>query len=878
MKKSKEKKEIVESVYKKMNRKYRFLFVLAGGYLLIMLSACETANTITYSWKAVNDRVWVGEAFWANRLQDWQINDGRLESVVTEGNLPLRNVHCITAQLKPDPEDLNLSVRAGITDERDQVRAGALCGFLLGAGGSDLDYRAASLIHHSSAPNAGLLIGVTGEGNLFYGKDAAVPERQGGKRVPTPEILQSLTLHVEGAHRGEQYILKVTLRDTELQVHDTLSLATDPSILTGNIALVSHSGFGEDPVNFWFNDLSIGGGKVAYQPDQSLGPILFSMYTLSDHTLKLSAQMMPMSDKDHNEVAFQVKENGQWKTLDQASFAYPSYNAIFKIENWDASGSQPYRIAYEPAEDAQMRDQGYWEGVIQAEPTGKDTLRTASFACIGHSMSGMHERGHLPGWTNWNYEVFDHMRAHWSDDNLFTSENIWFPHQKVVDKIKFQKPDIMFFLGDQVYEFRPTMGEYERGHITILDYLYKWYLWGWSFREVINEIPTVAIPDDHDVYQGNIWGDAGKKSPEGNRWKDGGYTEPPEFVNMVQRTMCGNLPDPYDPTPVAQDIGVYYTALNYGGVSFAILEDRKFKSSPGSKGPGLKLLGDRQISFLEDWTASWKEQTMFKVAMTQTLFAGVHTVYGEINRDEDTNGWPVEGRNRALQALRKGFAFSIGGDQHLATVVHHGIDTWGDAGYSIIAQAIGCVYPRFWEPKAPPVDGDIYGTKYLGKYLDAFGNHVDIRAVANPYVTKVKPYAQNDLAVGYVVVDFVKSSQEIIMENWPVWADLSQGDREQFEGWPMKIHLRDNYSREPLYYLPALEFESMKDPFIQVIEEATGEIIYSLRVTDEQFLPGVFSQGEYSVKIGKSSEDIQRVIKQLKATDRDTAIKNAEKI
>ncbi|NIR43692.1 MAG: hypothetical protein GWM93_16525, partial [Gemmatimonadetes bacterium] len=38
-----------------------------------------------------------------------------------------------------------------------------------------------------------------------------------------------------------------------------------------------------------------------------------------------------------------------------------------------------------------------------------------------------------------------------------------------------------------------------------LDYLYKWYLWCWAFRELTAEIPTVTIPDDHDVYQGNLW-------------------------------------------------------------------------------------------------------------------------------------------------------------------------------------------------------------------------------------------------------------------------------------------------------------------------------------------------------------------------------------
>ena len=33
--------------------------------------------------------------------------------------------------------------------------------------------------------------------------------------------------------------------------------------------------------------------------------------------------------------------------------------------------------------------------------------------------------------------------------------------------------------------------------------------------------------------------------------------------------------------------------------------------------------------------------------------------------DFDANGWPQTGRNRALRAMRKAFAFHIAGDQHL---------------------------------------------------------------------------------------------------------------------------------------------------------------------------------------------------------------------
>ena len=48
---------------------------------------------------------------------------------------------------------------------------------------------------------------------------------------------------------------------------------------------------------------------------------------------------------------------------------------------------------------------------------------------------------------------------------------------------------------------------------------------------------------------------------------------------MVHRTQVSHMPDPFDPTPVKQGITVYYTELNVGGVSFAVIADRMFKSA-----------------------------------------------------------------------------------------------------------------------------------------------------------------------------------------------------------------------------------------------------------------------------------------------------------
>ena len=229
---------------------------------------------------------------------------------------------------------------------------------------------------------------------------------------------------------------------------------------------------------------------------------------------------------------------------------------------------------------------------------------------------------------------------------------------------------------------------------------------GREFGPIIKDRPTITIPDDHDVGQANIWGHGGRKSNTG-AGNDGGYFMPVEYVKEVERAQTSHLPDPYDPTPIQRGIGVYYTQYNWGRISMAILEDRKFKTGP--KGiipqqgprpdhirnpdydprevdvPEARLLGDRQLKFLEEWGQDWTGADM-KAVLSQTIFCGGADIHGKVggrlHADLDSNGWPQTGRNKAIAKIRKAFAFHFAGDQHLATIFQHGINEFRDGCYS----------------------------------------------------------------------------------------------------------------------------------------------------------------------------------------------------
>ena len=57
---------------------------------------------------------------------------------------------------------------------------------------------------------------------------------------------------------------------------------------------------------------------------------------------------------------------------------------------------------------------------------------------------------------------------------------------------------------------------------------------------------------------------------------------------------------------------------------------------------------------------------------------------------------------------------------------------------------------------------------------------------------------------------------------------------------------------------------------IQVIAEASGEVLYSIRVRGSRFQPGVYSEGVFTVKVGRDRPD-RTSLSGLKASvDRQT--------
>lgn len=817
--------------------------------------SCQPAGTgFQASWPDDLNRTWIGPDFWANRLQDWHIANGRLETTEQGADKPFRTVHLLTRRVGAYEGTFNMQVETGWLS--DTPAAGSEIGFLVGAGPM-LDYRAAALIHHSNGPGAGYLAGITADGRLFFrdlnnrsedGEPTNAVESEPLNPLPTELLLSIGLLPAESGP-----VLSLTAQPVAETASDqTLTIEFPvPGELSGNVALVASRD------RAWFDNWRVDGSMLEIHPDRTAGPTLNTQYTLSSGTLKMTAQMMPIGESDSQEARLEVQEDGSWREVAKATIIVPGYTAPFRVENWQGATDALYRVAY----DLEMADNSiktyYWNGVIKADPADQPVVSVAGF-------TGNHNtaRGVGNGFFRW----IDH---------------VWFPHNDIVNNIKQQDVDVLFFSGDQVYEgASPTFPDRANAH---LDYLYKWYLWGWAFRDVTKDRPTITIPDDHDVYQGNIWGNGGPPVPVDNM---GGYVMPADWVKMIERTQTSHLPDPYDPTPIQQGIGVYYTGMTYGRIGFAIMEDRKFKSGcdglvPGHEGrpdhfsqenfhpsmvdkPGLTLLGERQLTFLADWAADWRGQDM-KLAVSQTVFANMATHHGpnlmRLYADLDSNGWPKRGRDNALHELRRGFAFMLQGDQHLSTIVHHGIDAHDDAGYSFCVPSIANFYPRGWLPESIGANRPAGAPEHYGQHQDAFGNYVTVYGATNPtgltgISTGKEPLNLHDRMPGYGIVRFNKTDRTITMENWPRYANpMNPDEATQYEGWPKTINMEDNYGRAAVAYLPELQVSGMTNPVVQVVDERSNEIVYTLRINGSSFRPKVFAAGNYTVHVGDQDAD-----------------------
>jgi alkaline phosphatase D len=772
--------------------------VVIPRFLLPLLAAgaiAQAADVFTPDIAANTTRPWPGKDFWSNPAEDWNVSQGRFENTFSGGN---RNIVLLTAELTPQAKPF--TTRVNLEQISFELFGAGFVGFQVGVQGPSDDYR------ESAVSGTGLAAGIDFSGRPFIGNFTGE-----GPALPLP--LRGIVLELKGEpDPSGTFQLSLFVQDESGKILASTRTKVDKSWLDGGLVSLTTSTQPPPKIDlaaprpaelpaisqqrdgegrFAFSKFSLTGEKFGLRPERAFGPILWTTYTFdNDGTLCLLAQAAPFSRSERIDAELTLAgRDPQRAFLDAAS-----RTVRFRILKLDPAREYPYEVT--------LAGETY-KGTVRAAPTGRP-VKIASLSC---------------------------------------NDATGFPHGELVANIQAQSPDFLAFLGDQIYEGIGGYGvlyDHRANDRTIVCYLRKYALHGWTWRDLLRDHPSVTLPDDHDVFQGNIWGAGGKAADVSQGYgrpaqDSGGYMMSPEFVNAVHRTQTGNLPDPADPAPCRSGITVYFTRHAWGPLDFVILADRQFKSAPAplfpqaqikngwaanrewnprtdSSAPDTDLLGIRQENYLSRWAKSPAKGAKFRIALSQSPFCAPQTLPKSASDDSvvpslkvfppggyapddepkpdfDTNGWPQAPRLKALKILSEARAIHLTGDQHLGSTGQYGLGEWNDGPWWVCSPAIANIWPRRWMPAAAGAHPRADAPKWTGEFSDAFGNAMTIHAVANPQDHSREPARLYDRATGYSITSWEPSNGHVKIENWPYWASPSKAapDNKPYDGWPITI-------------------------------------------------------------------------------------------
>jgi alkaline phosphatase D len=877
--------------------------ILCRGSLLLLwlltlsLGVSQADETMFRSaWPPHITRQWIGPEYWANRLEDWRINIGRLECLQADRAHPMRTVHLITHEMIAGMGDFSISIRTGMMKNPRVQEDDSWSGFLIGAGQGRVDYRAASLIHHLPGQFGGLICALDNTGRpIFRSNEQDQPPyafplyetsvEWDRTRVPRGDF-EDYELRLTGIPEADgTYTLSIAVYDYARKelLTSARMVQIDEAFLRGNIALVSHGGRSENAMTYWFRDLQVTGTKIKFSPERRFGPILGTLYSLHERNLKMTVQFPPLGFSDTHSVTLQFRPIGtnDWTSQTEGEITTPGYIATFHLPDWDEQRDYEYRLTY--PFDGEMHE---YYGRITHNPREKEEITLAA-------LSGNHPMGRMldmaPGGAGEDYK-----KGRW------TAENLWFPYAPLIQALADQRPDLLIFTGEQVYSDPSPENSMGNGRNPELDFLHHWFLWHWAYQPLTRRIPCVILPNPSDIYQTQLWGAGGIRNITGNP-ASGGYMQEAHFINMVQRLMSSHNPGATNPRPVIQNIETLYGGFQYGGIGFFALEDRKFKSIPSlipniqsengiitapnynpvlADIPGTQLLGESQLKEVQDWCFRWNQAEM-KVLLTPSLFAAMETgPSGEKIMDLDSNGWPQGARRRILDLLRRNHVLIIGGDSHLPALVQFGLEDWRDAGYQFSPPPVASKWRTWWNPATPGENQPADSSAYLGNHTDAFANKITVHAVANPKISAQQSLRNNTAKGlpdwrflvnrelnndGYGIVRLHKKEQTIVFEAWP-WNSHPQQAPQQFPGWPVTIHMADLYNRQTTWWLPTLRISNRPNAVIHVIDESNNETLYMTRALQGEYAPRVFHDGSYTIRVSEPGTSDNKTLDGLKPT------------
>ncbi|HAR36416.1 MAG TPA: hypothetical protein DCR87_05865 [Acidobacteria bacterium] len=832
-------------------------FILIRLFFLVLVFIPAAAGQLRLEWSPGVSRQWVGPDFYAHRLEDWRLHQGELQCLAPAAN---RYLFLLTGETAGDSGVLQVVLKVSVPELPARPRARNYVGLRLGLKSPGGDYREAAL------GGQGLEVGLTTEGLLFIGELESVSSEE--KLEALKKALRNgVELRLELTPAGGHSSLKLSVVETATgQVLDELEdLQLPAEKTTGGLALVSslpevRLGLGE-AVSRW-GQLRLEGNLFQNRPERALGPVAFTLYTLSHGTLRLSAQFVPGCLSSAGQAVLEIREAGKWVAVARSPVHPDYWLASFRVPDWEASQDREFRVKLEGT----SADPAYAHipiGIIRKEPLFQDHLLLAI-------LSQNQEEG--------------------------------YPHNGLVSALKQQNPDLIFFAGNQVFgrpvsfwreKFSPDQARQE--------YLRQWLLFGWAFSELLRDRPALVLPDARDYFQNKLWGENGRQVdlasfPDPVAAQDsGGFLMPPDFINLVLATQVSHMPRPGEQPEESSASESHFWEVRYGGLSLAVVCDRWFRSAPAPllTEAGLRngwalnpdfdprtraavrearLLGPAQLDLLEKWADDWSGGVWMKALLSQSLWVSLLTLPegwageealwqlrplkpGEYPPDDrpvadfTSGGWPRPDRDRALKILRRALAVHLAGSGGPPAALKYGLESTADAVWAFVPPGVVNPLSVRWMPKPRSRTAGLKPPEATGNFEDAFGNRFSLKTITNS-VEDLMPKSGRGPA-GYGLVRFERESRLITLESLVRPENQPSAEFRPYPGWPVAFSQLENDGRQPVAYLPLLQFKGITDPVVQVVDEKTQELVYSLRIKGTEFRPPVFRAGSYTIRCGE---------------------------
>lgn len=779
------------------------------AFLLALLCSCS-APQWSDSWGERSDGAWAGKEWYQNRIQDWRIQGGRLECLHNSNALAGRTTHLLTRTFDGDSQSGSIHVRIEPLDDGN-LRAGSCAGLLFGMGGEDIDYRATAIVQQVPAPGGGWLAIIDAEGELSIRDFSTSINRSGSWVLPRnvdhtslPVLARARSkiaantwpLELNLSWNGQSLIFSISHEGRQLSSLRMDDLAENP--LTGSMSMFSARGPVGSSKGFAFSNVRLRGAK--HKPERAFGPILGVLYldatdTNGQSCLRLVAQLPWLGTTTSPPLKLRL---GNAKPIAGNWQDDGSWTVLFEVADWSSTKDTSYQLLWS--------GEVCYRGTIRAADANQDSS-LALLSCVKNQV----------GPIQWN------------------AQGLWFPHADLSERVLAQDPDLLFFAGDQIYEGDITGPDRSSLQASIMDYHTKWQRFLWAFGDLTRDRPAITLPDDHDVFHGNLWGSGGVRAKAGKGLSEqdsGGYKMPAKFVNAVHATLLRQLPPSRLSPRIGQGISTYSTTFSRAGIDYCVLADRMWKDSASAVAPagkivngwsqlddfdprmidvpGASLLGVEQEAMLAAWSLHQTPGTWTRLVLSQSPFSCLHSLPGKPKSDSmvpslkipgpldypsndhptsdtDSNGWPQTARNRAVGLLAQAGALHLCGDQHLGTVAWYGTEHHRDGTIAFTGPAMANTFPRRWMPSTPGANPAIGAPRYTGDYLDGFGNLVTVLAAANPVVTGREPALLYDRAPGWGLIKLSPKEQSLELEAWPRWADIADSTQ-QFPGWPIRLN------------------------------------------------------------------------------------------